>query len=65
MSNVIISLLIVSALSIWLFGWLGVFAIALFLLGAYWYSQSGKAPGRIERFVEKLGTDEDKKTPGR
>jgi hypothetical protein len=58
--RIIIALLTASAIFIWLFGWLGVTAVALFLLGAYGYAKSGAKPGPVARFVERIGADDKK-----
>ena len=61
MRNVIIGFILTSVLFIWLLGWWGVAGIVVFLLGAYGYAKSGAKPGKIARFIEKLGVDDHRK----
>lgn len=61
MQNIIFALIVTSALTVWLFGWHGVCIVLLFLFGAWGYSKSGAVPGRVQKFIEKLGVDDDEK----
>ena len=65
MNNVIIGFILACVLFIWLFGWWGVAGIALFLLGAWGYAKSGAKPGKVGRFIEKIGVDDDQKNGGK
>ena len=58
--RIITAFLIASAVFIWAFGWYGVAAVALFLLGAFGYAASGSKSGPVARFIERIGKDEKK-----
>lgn len=60
--RIITAFLIASAVFIWAFGWYGVAAVALFLLGAFGYAASGSKSGPVARFIERIGKDEKKQT---
>lgn len=64
MNNAVIGLILASVLFIWLLGWWGAAGIVLFLIGAWGYSKSGAKPGKVGRFIEKIGVD-DKPKDGR
>ncbi len=64
MGNVIFALIVMSVLAVWMGGWYGAGIVLLFLFGAWGYSKSGtKKPGKIRKFVEQLGIDDDEPNP--
>ena len=54
MNNVIAAFITVAILTIWLFGWAGIGVLLLFILVACCCPK--RKPGKIQMFVEKLGT---------
>lgn len=56
MKNVLVALVVTSALFIWLFGWFGVGIVALFCLFAVCVPRRKSGP--VLSFVEKLGTSD-------
>lgn len=54
MSSTLIGYIGASILTIYLFGWLGVFVVFIVSLAA-WFGKEQKKPGPIVSFINKLG----------